>query len=873
MKFLSKLTVSIFLILVILLSAVYTIFLYAVPKIFNSEDMRLKYNQALSQKLGIPTLIKDLEIKTYPNLSFNISAKGVYAQTFENEKLVKIGGLNYYSSIFKLKHGQLDADDIYVDIPLLKEYLPQKKPKRDRSFNLKYFPIINIQNAYIKLDKNSVVEAEKINSKKVKNNIETTLYAKVITPYTKSPLILGQDGKIIYNRDFSLEKFSLMLDNSKIYFSGDKNNLNIYGQNLPVNELEGSFLYFYKLKHPGKKNFIENFDNFSGTLDVDLEYSKSGLNGECIAHNLKADFWTRKITVLLPNVVFNFKGREINAVTQGTFGSEPVKTDFHLSGLATKNLQIEGNVYSDFTNNIMKKYFPEASISGKTNAKVKYTVNNGAVDVYYTLGIPVGNNLLSEYGNLDNIDKFRELTAHTYKNGEIIYLKSFNYNINGKNIINGSGEFEKQNGRYKPSYAFVKTSGKVPIAAVSSFLKNYIKNGTFDADISYEFKNKVISGGINLYDVYHSDFIFLKETNINVENNNLKMQTEGTFYNSPITASFRADNNFNSGLLIHEINIHLKKFIVQKGVIDDIPIEEIKNRKQTTRATDYNIVVQKGKLVVDEIYHRQFEVSNVVVEGNLKNNIVNFIIPRANYANGLLTAKGEYNVKNHSSNMQAFASDIDSNVAATRFFKLKDQIQGIAFATAHLITKNKLNDIKADVVFAIDDGFLPKLGSTEFIINKSKNKDNNKKKKWKFTLSKISNIDFSKKNVFYSNLYGAFQLDNDIVKNVKIFSKSDFLSMFIEGDYNIETEYGNLYLWGRHNKTEAKKVRILKIPINWIYKFVFRPEHTIDQYKEKINQIPEIKAKKTDDVSTFRVYVSGEINSENKIKVELKDLR
>ena len=149
----------------------------------------------------------------------------------------------------------------------------------------------------------------------------------------------------------------------------------------------------------------------------------------------------------------------------------------------------------------------------------------------------------------------------------------------------------------------------------------------------------------------------------------------------------------------------------------------------------------------------------------------------------------------------------------------------------------------------------------------------NKFKDVKISLSKITNIDFSKPNVFYSNLYGGFNVDNEEVKDVKIFSKSDFLSLFIEGNYNIETESGDLSIWGRRNKTEAKKMRILKIPVNLLYRVVFRPERTKDLYQDKISQIPEIKTKIGDDVATFRVNVSGNINSKDKLKVILKDIR
>ena len=143
----------------------------------------------------------------------------------------------------------------------------------------------------------------------------------------------------------------------------------------------------------------------------------------------------------------------------------------------------------------------------------------------------------------------------------------------------------------------------------------------------------------------------------------------------------------------------------------------------------------------------------------------------------------------------------------------------------------------------------------------------------KLTLSKIINIDFSKPNQFYSNLYGTFNIDNETVNDVKIFSKSDYLSMFIEGDYNIDDECGNLNLWGRRDKAEAKKIRIFKIPFNLIYRIVFRPEHSKNMYQDKIKLIPDIKTSMASDISLFRIFVSGNLNASDKLKVEMKDLR
>jgi hypothetical protein len=205
---------------------------------------------------------------------------------------------------------------------------------------------------------------------------------------------------------------------------------------------------------------------------------------------------------------------------------------------------------------------------------------------------------------------------------------------------------------------------------------------------------------------------------------------------------------------------------------------------------------------------------------------------------------------------------------------LPNQFEGSGYASLELVTKNKFNDIKAHANFAIDDGFLPKLGSREFIINKSTKKNSilsKLKKPLTFTLSKISNIDFSKPNIFYSDLRGSFLLDNYDIYNVKIFSQSDYLSLFIEGKYNIDTEIGDLTLWGKHDKIAEKKIRILKVPLSWLYRIFFKVERSQLQNQDKINQIPPINAK-TEDMGIFRVEASGNIN-DNDVKIILKDLK
>lgn len=870
MKNIQKLSVILVSAIIPLLLCLYIFFLFGLPKLLTGNKNITKYEQILKNKTSLNIKIKGLDVKTYPNLHFEISTPGIYLITKEQEKPIIIDNFSYKGAIYNVKHGNLDTDYVYVDFQELKKYIkPQKKETKLPKFN--FFPVVNIKRAYFKIDNGSDINFNYIRSQQKKNKIYTKLFATIKTNIAKYPVEIGQEGEIIYSDKIEFDNFSVKLQNSKMYFSGNKNEIKMFAQGLPADEMAKNFLFFYKLKHPDKKNFIENFSNFRGTLDVDLTVKNGDFYGKCITNNLGALFSNFKIDVFLPKTVFYFDKKEVSAVTQGTFGTEPVETDFYLKGIATDDLYVNGNVHSVLTNNFTKKYFPILQIRGKADAKVTYKTHNQTVDVFYTLKVDKNNDILSSFGNLSNTDKKRVLSMHTKKQGDPIAIKDYDYSIyNGEKqnkLLYGDGNFEKINKTYTLAKINLKTNGTIPFTYIQSFLKNYLTNGTFNADLQYDNLQHIVYGNLNLYDVTRSNFMRLKKTNINIDKKQIQFKTNGSFFGSQLSITANADNNINKNIKIHDIAVHLDKFHLHS-----VKIPKTTTKKNKTETTTPNVTVENGSIIVDKIYSDKFEVYNTKILGSLKNNTVNFIMPKADYAKGLLSAKGEYNVKNHSSNINFYASDIDSNDVVTNFFKLPNFAQGQAFATLHVITKNKLNDVKANATFAITNGHLPQLGNKEFHLGRSTSNAKARKNKT-FTLAKITNIDFSKRNKINSNLFGTFKLDNNEVKDVKIFSKNEYLGLFIEGLYDIDTQNGTLCIWGKRNKTKVKKIRVFKIPINLLYKFVFRPEHTMLLYQNKVSQIPDIGASFGDEISIFRVYISGKLNSKDKIKIELRDLR
>ena len=123
-----------------------------------------------------------------------------------------------------------------------------------------------------------------------------------------------------------------------------------------------------------------------------------------------------------------------------------------------------------------------------------------------------------------------------------------------------------------------------------------------------------------------------------------------------------------------------------------------------------------------------------------------------------------------------------------------------------------------------------------------------------------------------SDIEGTFSLNNSKINNINLTSRQKFLSLLIEGDYDIREKYANLDLYGKYDKLAPKGIKVLFVPLNWVLKAVFRQERTIDTYKQKLNKIPPIEAKEGNE-KYFRVNFKGDLEQKDKLNIELKGIK
>ncbi len=197
------------------------------------------------------------------------------------------------------------------------------------------------------------------------------------------------------------------------------------------------------------------------------------------------------------------------------------------------------------------------------------------------------------------------------------------------------------------------------------------------------------------------------------------------------------------------------------------------------------------------------------------------------FADGLLSAGGEYNFNNNSSSIDFNASHINSNLAARTLFGLENQVEGIACAKIHAETFNNLERLKAKGQFEINDGFLPKLGNTEFMVKKF-----NMSKKVK--ISSLTNADLTSADTFRSDINGSLILDNYKLEDIEMTTRHKSFATLLQGSYNIRGQEADINIYGKYDRQAPKGVKILFLPLNWIINFALRNDEAKAFYQKLI---------------------------------------
>lgn len=846
---------------------VYFGIVFLLPQAVNSKIAINKLQSLIYSKTKIQTNIKGLKLKISPKLIFDLNIDSIDAKNNNNVSVVNIKNLSLKHELLQNHLKLISADNIFIDGDYFKQFKKEKKKKNKNNFKLSNIPEIHIQKFTLKSDKVSIyVENTDTNDSFI------NLKAKINTPFLKEPVKLGESGSLqVIENKLKANKFKVTLGNSHLYLDGilvDENkipNFDINGETLPVSELMPVILKLQKSQDASKK-FIENFKNFKGTVNVNLKFNKDGLWGTCIADNLSANAVWFDIPLYFKDAVFNFRGQKVDSIAEGILGKEKVIHTLNITDLLNPKKKL---VIGTMKTTLTKKfdYVPNLTVLNSVNINLVYKIKERKPDVYYDIDIPVKSDLIYNSYYLGLRDYKRKIHANTFKDNNDLYLKEYKYSYSNSNkeniIIRGDGLFVKNidkldPDKFIPQYITCYTNGYAPISVTGSFGEK-VRGGEFNGNLKYDFKNNQVLGTFDIVHARHKAF-HIEKAHVVSQNGIFNVTSNGFFKGEKYSTELKLKNNIYGETLIYDMKMFLDKLILETTSAANKKNRKINPDDIAKKVRDSATTINNLEIAINEIKRDKFILQNVKLIGSMKNNIFNFKMKELNFADGIINANGIYDFAKNTSKITFEAKNINSNKVAEMTLNLQNQIEGIANAKVDLNAKDMFKFLDIHCVFDIKEGFLPKLGDTEFMMKNAK-----------YKLSEITNFDLTQKDLMKDDIKGSFDVHNTEIKNINITTWHELSAIYLEGNYEMEKQYADLELFWNYSKEAPKGIRIFSIPLSLILKVVFRPERTREMYKSKISKIPKINAAENCS-NYYRIKLKGDINN-NKVDLILKEIR
>lgn len=856
--------------------------LYGIPAIINSKTFTTKLESFITKKTGLNTEISKLHITISPLLITSIKCNEF--SIIDNQKTaLSINDIKTNIDLKSIKLKDIDINSTYIDLILLQNLSSKiKKNPTAKTFDISKIPNIKINEITLLLNQQSnnklALKDIKINNKP--NKIKTIKFNTVYKiPQINKDLLIGQNGYLyIKKNELFANNFQFNYDNSlinlngKIYGQNSTHDLTLQARNIPVKQTVKTILFYQKLNDNNKK-FIENFKNYSGNINFNISIQNKDIKGICEIKELRANSVLFNVPIYFKQAKFVLDNNTLKSVANGILGTEPVKHSLLITNLMSSKRIVNGKVEAILTPQLVNTYLPKTySLKNTANAKVTYKIQNKIPVVEYFLNLKKESDIYYKDAFLGLENQNRLLHAKTIKAPNGLTLKEYQYSIitdiGEKSIIFGDGFFEKINGKLKPKFITCQTNGYAPISVTGSF-GQYVNGGEFKGKLKYDFFTNKITGNFELVKTIFNDF-FVRSANVIAEKDLIKIIAKGSYKHQRFNCILKAENRLDGNFIIHDMELVMKKFIIH-GKKKHTPIQHNHTAdfyKQfsnvSSKIRNINVTVDKWDIKVAKLFIDDIRIDDLELFGNLKNSIFDFTIPKFGFAQGELSAQGKYNFNNSSSDINFSAENINSNDAASQLFNIENQINGIARAKLHVQTFNKFQELYALGSFEVDDGFLPQLGDTEFMLGRKNNKR-------KVKIYDITNIDFSHAKRLSSDLKGSFKLHNYDLKDINITSQQSFMSLYINGEYNILSQNANLNIFGKYDIDAPKGIRVLFVPLNWILKLALRPENSREIYQTQLEKIPPVGSKK-DRLQYFRVNVNGNLNTDE-LKVILKRIK
>lgn len=681
---------------------------------------------------------------------------------------------------------------------------------------------------------------------------------------------------------------------TKLFSSSYKINGYLKVSNFDISQLVN--LNKFKILPPYIENLINTYENYEGKADIDITCVNNQLKGILSLKDIKFNhkYFKTPIKVDSGSIILDGQKATLNSII-ANIDDTPIFLNLSIWDL-DKNAKLNGYLTSKINENFINKYV-NSKLTSPIKIKGDITITSDIkgsltnLKLYPKIKFAKDSDLYYKGSNLGNEENEREIQ------GVIEVLEDNNYLIKA---LNYTRYMTSQNAKSYP-IAIITSNGKIKLEKNKVFIKDFnlethnkanakllnilfeksiIKSGLFTCNVNIKNTDKIpeIRGYINLENIDIPLYqIFVQKFALDFKDKNTNLDTNGMMLNSDFTAKAIINNEIKKPILIKNIELQSQQTNLNK-LIDYITQIPTPNNlkfvdKTATTQTQLNVSdirIQKGILNVNDIAIKDINATNFKTEFNLDDKMI-LQIPNLefNVTTGNVKGTALYEFESGKIKTNLIANNVDSNKIASSLFEFKEQIFGKANGNITITTKGdteeeRLKNMIGYAYFEITDGNMPKLGSIEYLLSAG---NLLKSGITGLSLNKIIEVLSPLKTGVFKSIKGSFDIKNGIAQNIEVYSKSDNLNLFINGEYDILQQYANMRVYGRLTQ-KANNIlgKIGNLSINSIITQIpGLKSNENESILKDLNKVPGIELNDMNQ-RNFTVKIDGVINSDKYVK-------
>ena len=836
----------------------------------------LKFNQNTFAKGSI--LIKNNNF-TIQNMTLNnTSGKINFDGTNADASLTASIGSSPLSISAKIKN---ELGDISLNIP---NFNPNCMIQNVSTDTRKALPIVSVIAKYKGNIHNIEYEKINLNSRIISSNPESIIKFK-------SGEINALNGKVyvknlkgyIQNTQNSFQT-DLRIDEAFTKNPEVNGNLKIKAPDVTLyNEILTSDLLPKNLK-----KYTTDYRFKNGKLDLDCKINKNKISGYTDLGGLSVNYVPLNLPINVINGYVSAKNSNVKLNKINILADKmPILLDGEIKDIIGKqyfNIYISSKPQQEFIEKYVNKnqIYP-VKIKGDivcwcrlkgfiNNFEIKSNMNMNKDSSIYHYGATIGD---VENAIVLDIDT-KVINRNDLKIKEFSYDKLVDSQSGRQTRLNmlkawGGTEILKDDLIFKDLH--IKTSNPTDARIFNIiFRKPNIKQGQFTSDLRLNgrLSNPHILGDFHIFE---TNIPFLDTTMKNIilefKERTVEISSKGEILGNDVAFEGTLKNKLTTPYNIEKATLYTQDLDLD-NIINKIKISQVDTVStfETFEGFDLNSVIFSNlKLKADKIQLRNINATNFQATASLNQkgifDINNF---NFNIAQGTLSGKYRYNLKNNDIKLDLTAREISANDITWAVFDLNNQIYGDMTGIIDLSCNGTnfqscMQTLNGFSVFNVTDGKMPKLGSLEYLL-----KAGNLIKGGITSLSINSVIDIITplKTGEFSDIYGKIRIKDGVARNIEIITKGKNLSLFIGGTYNFSTSIADMEVLG----ILSKKISTMFGPIgNMSINTLFNVIPGVDLSKdnpilEKINRIPGIEFS-SKDYRKFMVEIKGNINGDD----------